>query len=128
MKNGQETRKTYEFEEFRIGTGEGKLWRGAEQIALTHKVFDLLTLLIERRGTTLTKNEIIENLWRDTSVDENNRAVTVGFFRRRFGAGGSYFPASRCNGGQLRFSANVSVAHTSPRRTHQRNNAAGRSH
>ena len=46
MKNGQETRKTYEFDEFRLDASDVKLWRGAEQIPLTHKAVDLLTLLI----------------------------------------------------------------------------------
>ncbi|HLM60510.1 MAG TPA: transcriptional regulator, partial [Pyrinomonadaceae bacterium] len=85
MKNGQEKRKTYEFDEFRLDISDGKLWRGNEQVSLTHKAVDLLTLLVERRGETLSKNEIIENLWRDTYVDENNLAVTVSTLRKAFG-------------------------------------------
>jgi DNA-binding winged helix-turn-helix (wHTH) protein/TolB-like protein len=85
MKNGHKTKKIYEFDEFRLDASDGKLWRGGEQISLTHKAIDLLTLLVERRGETLTKNEIIENLWRDTYVDENNLAVTVSTLRKAFG-------------------------------------------
>ena len=85
MKNGQSNKKTYEFEGFRLDASDGRLWRGTEQIALTHKAIDLLTLLVERRGEILTKNEIIENLWRDTYVDENNLAVTVSTLRKAFG-------------------------------------------
>lgn len=85
MKNGQDNKNFYEFDEFRLDANDGKLWRGTEQIALTHKAIDLLTLLIERRGETLSKNEIIENLWRDTYVDENNLAVTVSTLRKAFG-------------------------------------------
>lgn len=85
MKELQEKSKIYEFEDFRLDAYDGKLWRGTEQIALTHKAFDLLTLLIERRGEIVTKNEIIEMLWRDTFVDENNLAVTISTLRKAFG-------------------------------------------
>jgi DNA-binding winged helix-turn-helix (wHTH) protein/TolB-like protein len=77
--------RIYEFEGFRLDADEHELWRGSEQVALTHKAVELLTLLIERRGSTVTKEEILEKLWPDTYIDENNLAVTVSMLRKAFG-------------------------------------------
>jgi DNA-binding winged helix-turn-helix (wHTH) protein/TolB-like protein len=85
MKETQEKWRIYEFGGFRLETADGKLFRGAEQVALTHKAVELLTLLVERRGETVSKNEILDALWRDTFIDENNLAVTVSMLRRAFG-------------------------------------------
>ena len=77
--------RIYTFGEFRLDTAEHALRHGAEQIPLTPKAIELLTLLIERRGQTLTKNELMDALWHETYVDENNLAVTVLMLRKAFG-------------------------------------------
>ncbi len=45
----------------------------------------MLTLLVENRGRTVTKDEILETLWQDTFVDENNLPVTISALRKAFG-------------------------------------------
>src|SRR5215213_3345742 len=77
--------RIYTFGGFRLDTAEHTLRHGAEPIPLTHKAIELLILLVERRGQTLTKNELMDALWRDTYVDENNLAVTVMMLRKAFG-------------------------------------------
>src|SRR5215203_86019 len=77
--------RIYTFGEFRLDTAEHALRHGDEQIPLTHKAIELLTLLVERRGQTVTKNELMDALWHDTYVDENNLAVTVMMLRKAFG-------------------------------------------
>jgi DNA-binding winged helix-turn-helix (wHTH) protein/TolB-like protein/Flp pilus assembly protein TadD len=78
-------RKIYEFDGFRLDVDDKMLWRGKEKISLPLKAIEMLTLLIENRGRTVTKEEILETLWQDTFVDENNLAVTVSSLRKAFG-------------------------------------------
>lgn len=78
-------RKNYEFDGFRLDVDDKTLWRGKEKIPLPLKAMEMLTLLVENRGRTVTKEEILETLWQDTFVDENNLAVTVSSLRKVFG-------------------------------------------
>lgn len=77
--------KIYEFKEFRLVTEDGTLWRGKERIPITQKTVELLTLLIEHRGRVVSRDHILERLWPDTYVDENNLSVTVSMLRKAFG-------------------------------------------
>ena len=77
--------RVYEFSGFRLDVDEHELWRGSEQVPVTHKAIELLKLLVEHRGTTVTKEEILEKLWPETYIDENNLAVTVSMLRKAFG-------------------------------------------
>src|SRR5215203_1227837 len=77
--------RIYTFGGFRLDTAEHALRHGDEPVPLTHKAVELLILLVERRGQTVTKNELMDALWRDTYVDENNLAVTVMMLRKAFG-------------------------------------------
>ncbi|MBK9163429.1 MAG: winged helix-turn-helix domain-containing protein [Acidobacteria bacterium] len=49
----------------------------------------MLTLLLEHRGRVVTREKIIEALWPDTFVDENNLSVTVSMLRKAFGESAS---------------------------------------
>ena len=80
-----ENRKFYEFAEFQLDVDDKTLWRGKEKISLPLKAVEMLTLLVENRGRTVTKDEILEKLWQDTFVDENNLAVTISALRKAFG-------------------------------------------
>lgn len=75
----------YEFGEFRFDTEGPELWRKDDRVALPQKSLEMLALLIERRGRTVTKDELLGEIWRDTFVDENNLAVNVAALRRSFG-------------------------------------------
>jgi DNA-binding winged helix-turn-helix (wHTH) protein/TolB-like protein/lipoprotein NlpI len=78
-------RKIYEFDEFRLDVDDKTLRRGEEKLSLPLKAVEMLNLLIENRGRTVTKEEILETLWHDTFVDENNLAVMVSALRKAFG-------------------------------------------
>ncbi len=83
MKAGE--KRIYEFGEFRLDTGELELYRRDERLALPQKSLEMLAFLIERRGQTVTKDELLNEIWRDTFVDENNLAVNIAALRRSFG-------------------------------------------
>ncbi|HMT06948.1 MAG TPA: FlgO family outer membrane protein [Pyrinomonadaceae bacterium] len=75
----------YEFGEYRLNVEDGSFWRVDDRIAATQKSIELLTMLLENRGRVVTRDEIIERLWPETFVDENNLSVTVSMLRKALG-------------------------------------------
>jgi DNA-binding winged helix-turn-helix (wHTH) protein/tetratricopeptide (TPR) repeat protein len=78
-------RQIYEFGPFRVDGAERTLLCEGSQIALTDKVFDLLWLLVQNRGHALTKAELMQGLWPDTVVEENNLTVNISTLRKALG-------------------------------------------
>src|SRR5215471_2007346 len=56
--------------------------RGAEEIHLSPKGFELLRLLIDARPRALSKDELIDRLWPDAFVSEASLAGLVTEIRR----------------------------------------------
>lgn len=56
----------YESGEFRVDVENRLLWRAGRQIALTPKEFDVLLVLVENAGRVLTKDELLEAVWKET--------------------------------------------------------------
>lgn len=87
------SRKMYEFGRFRVDGDERILFDGEETIPLPAKVFDTLLLLIENSGHALGKEEMLEKIWADTFVEENNIAQNISQLRKalRDGIDGAKF-------------------------------------
>ncbi len=79
----------YEFGPFRLDRPEHQLWCDGKPVALTEKVFELLCLLVQSPGRTLTKQELMSQLWPDAVVEENNLTVQVSALRKALGEGAS---------------------------------------
>ena len=62
-----------------------QLLRGAAEIHLSPKAFDLLSTLIEARPRVLTKIELHQRLWPDTFVSDTNLASLVAEIREALG-------------------------------------------
>ena len=62
--------------------------RGGENIALTYKEFELLRLLVRRRGTVLTRDEILSAVW-DYDFTGETRTVDMHIkaLRQKLGEG-----------------------------------------
>lgn len=82
---GIEEKPFYEFGPFRLDKRERLLLRNGEPVQLTAKVFDLLLLLVGNRGRALTKDELMQRLWPDTVVEENNLTVNMSALRKVLG-------------------------------------------
>ncbi len=72
----------YGFGGFILDTQQFVLRHGEARIPLRHKVYELLRILAENSERVVTKTELLNQLWRDTAVLENNIAVTVREARR----------------------------------------------
>jgi Tol biopolymer transport system component/DNA-binding winged helix-turn-helix (wHTH) protein len=59
--------------------------RDGHAIALEPKAFDLLVLLIGRRGDVVSKQEILERIWADTAVTDNALTRVVAQLRKALG-------------------------------------------
>ena len=72
---------TYAFGPFVLVPAAAELRLGTARIQVTPKVFDLLLLLVENRGRLLSKQELLEAIWRGTHVEEGSLARAVASLR-----------------------------------------------
>ena len=54
-------------------------------VALTPKVFDTLLYMLGRAGETFSKEELMQAVWPDTIVEENNLNQNISTLRRLLG-------------------------------------------
>ena len=76
---------TYSFGPYRLEIRERRLWRGGELIPLRGKVFDTLSVLVENAGRLVTKQELLDAVWPETTVEENNLNHNVSVLRKALG-------------------------------------------
>src|SRR4051812_29342246 len=73
------------FAEYVVDLGTRQALRGAQEIFLSPKAFQLLELLIARRPDAVSKEELHRVLWPETFVAETNLANLVNELRVAFG-------------------------------------------
>jgi Tol biopolymer transport system component/DNA-binding winged helix-turn-helix (wHTH) protein len=78
----ERTKRFYEFGPFRVDTVKYVLTRDGEVAQLNLKAFEILLALIENRGQVLEKNELLQRVWPDTVVEENNLARNISALRK----------------------------------------------
>jgi hypothetical protein len=62
----------YEFDNFRLDPLRRKLVQGAESRPLTPTAFDLLVAFVQNHGQTMSKTELIKQVWTVPLVTDNN--------------------------------------------------------
>ncbi len=82
-----QARNTYEFGDFRLDPAKRLLLRDEKPVALTPRVFDTLVVLIENRGRTIEKDELMKALWPDSFVEESSLAQNIFQLRKALGEG-----------------------------------------
>jgi DNA-binding winged helix-turn-helix (wHTH) protein/pimeloyl-ACP methyl ester carboxylesterase len=75
----------YRFGPFHLDVRERRLSRGGEVISLRLKVFDTLLVLVENAGRLVTKQELLDTVWPETTVEENNLNHNVSMLRKALG-------------------------------------------
>jgi DNA-binding winged helix-turn-helix (wHTH) protein/TolB-like protein/Tfp pilus assembly protein PilF len=82
-KNGS---SVYEFGSFRLETTERRLLRDGRPLHLQPKAFDTLLALVQNNGHLLTKDELLNLVWREeTFVEENNLTQQIYALRKVLG-------------------------------------------
>jgi len=61
------------------------LRRSGALVPLTPRVFDTLLYLVQHSGGVLDKERLMEAIWPDSIVEENNLSQNISFLRRILG-------------------------------------------
>ena len=75
----------YRFGSFHLDVRERRLVRGGEVIPLRLKVFETLRVLVQNGGRLVTKQELLDTVWPETTVEENNLNHNVSLLRKALG-------------------------------------------
>ena len=75
----------YEFGLFRADSLKRQLSFDGIPLPLTSKAFDTLIMLVSNQGETVTRNELIDAIWEDTAVEENNLTQQISALRKVLG-------------------------------------------
>src|SRR5215471_10984849 len=79
------TARVYRFGPFCLEVGERRLLRDGQVVPLTGKAFDTLRLLVEAAGTLQKQESLIDRLWPDVVVEQNNLQYNISLVRRALG-------------------------------------------
>jgi TolB-like protein len=55
---------------YRLDLGDERLWNGDQPISISNKAFQLLRLFVDNPNRLLTKDDILDGVWRDVCVSE----------------------------------------------------------
>ena len=75
----------YRFDDISVDVASFRVERGGRAVPLEPKAFDLLVLLLERQGRLVTKQEILDSVWRQTAVTDNALTRIVANLRKALG-------------------------------------------
>ncbi len=99
----------YSFGEYVVDTRHYSLARAGQSIAVRPKVFDVLRYLLENRARVVSKQELLDALWRESFVDDFAVPWTVSHLRKALGQErAAQEPIQTVRGRGYRFVAEVS--------------------
>ena len=80
-----QTKHFYQFGPFSLDPVKRRLLRDGEVVKLTPKAFETLVALVEQRGRTIEKDELLKKVWAGTVVEENNLNQSITALRKSLG-------------------------------------------
>ena len=78
-------RQVFEFDDFRIDSGQFLLTKAGHSTPMTPTVFRILLALLERAGQVVTKEDLMTYVWPDSFVEEGNLNRNVSTLRKALG-------------------------------------------
>jgi len=75
----------YQFGEFELFPNQGALWRAGDRVPLMPKPLATLLVLVDRAGETVSKDELLAEVWNGAAVEENNLTQSVSMLRKVLG-------------------------------------------
>ena len=79
--------RQYEFGAYHLEVPGGMLFREGDRVALPPKVAELLVALVEAGGRVLTREQLLQQLWPGTVVEEGSLTSHVSVLRKALGEG-----------------------------------------
>jgi len=77
--------REYLFGDYRFDVATFQLWRGDHPITLTPKIFDTLAVLIQHRDRAVSKDELLNLVWPESSVTEDSLTQSISVLRKALG-------------------------------------------
>src|SRR5688572_14300804 len=77
-----ETQQIFGFGEFRIDTQKKTLWHNDKTVSIPLKEIEVLCMLVRNRGELVTKNELLDEIWENSFVGENNLSRHIYLLRK----------------------------------------------
>lgn len=74
------------FDRYELRLHERALWTDGAPVKLGARAFDVLCVLVERRGAVVSKDELLQRVWPETVVEENTLQAQVVALRKALGA------------------------------------------
>jgi TolB-like protein/DNA-binding winged helix-turn-helix (wHTH) protein len=75
----------YEFGPFRLDMADRTLFKDGEILPLPPKALDTLAVLVKNQGKVVEKSVLMEAVWPDTFVEENNLSQNISSLRKALG-------------------------------------------
>jgi DNA-binding winged helix-turn-helix (wHTH) protein/pimeloyl-ACP methyl ester carboxylesterase len=102
----------YRFGNFILDIDEHRLAENGSELRLRGKVFDTLCVLVQNAGRLIRKDELLQAVWPDTIVEENNLDHCVSQLRKVFGVENNFIETVPRQG--YRFNADVKTVSAAP--------------
>ena len=80
-----EKKEVFEFDRFRLDVSERLLLCEGERVTLPEKAFETLCALVRRGNRLVGKEELLNEIWADVIVEENNLDKNVSLLRQVLG-------------------------------------------
>jgi DNA-binding winged helix-turn-helix (wHTH) protein len=81
----RQPRHIFEFGRFRLDRTERFLFQDGAAVPLSPRLFDTLLVLVENRGHLVEKNDLMQKVWNDDAVEENNLTQSISALRKVLG-------------------------------------------
>ncbi|MGC2108958.1 MAG: winged helix-turn-helix domain-containing protein [Candidatus Korobacteraceae bacterium] len=79
------TKILYEFGPFRLDPEKQLLLRDEQPVAITHKTFETLLVLVRHSREVVSKDDLMKELWPDAFVEEANLSQNIFMLRKALG-------------------------------------------
>src|SRR4029079_11627004 len=85
--NGSAVYRKLRFGRFELSIGERVLRRDGQVVPLGGRALDILIYLADRPGEVVAKQELIDHVWSDVTVEEGSLRVHMAAIRKALGDG-----------------------------------------
>jgi tetratricopeptide (TPR) repeat protein/DNA-binding winged helix-turn-helix (wHTH) protein len=79
------SKQIFRFGDVEVDRSQGCVRRGGEELHLRQQTFQVMIYLLENRERLVTKEELLENIWKETAVTDDALVQCVGDIRRAIG-------------------------------------------
>src|SRR5712675_285578 len=85
--SGAAVHRKLRFGPFDLSIGERVLRRDDQALPLGDRALDILTYLVDRPGEVIAKQELMDHVWSDVTVEEGSLRVHIAAIRKALGDG-----------------------------------------